>query len=259
MDEACSALRLQQESKPEPIQVLDRDILTLKIELESLKKETDLPSRERREKLQETLKSKQTEVDELMKIWEQEREEIKELKKTQEDLEAARRDLEVAQRVGNFALASELRYSTIPALEAKIPKEGEQSSKQTLLHDSVTSEDIAKVVSRATGIPTDKMMAGDVEKLVHMEEKLRESVKGQDEALKIVAEAVRLQRAGLTSKKGCPSFMFLGPTGVGKTQLCKSLAEFLFSSENAIIRFDMSEVSRLLIRFPFGISRRIIY
>lgn len=241
VDEAASALRLQQESKPEPIQVLDRDILTIQIEIESLKKESDTFSKERREKLETTLKTKREEVDELMKVWEKEKAEIAAIKQTQEDLETAKRDLELAQQTGNFARASELRYSTIPTLQAKIPKEGDTTAGQGLLHDSVTSDDIAKVVSRATGIPTEKLMAGDVEKLVHMEDTLRQSVRGQDQALKAVSDAVRLQRAGLTNEnRPLASFMFLGPTGTGKTELSKRLNEFLFSSQD-LIRFDMSE------------------
>lgn len=257
VDEAASALRLQQESKPEPIQNLDRQIMTIQIELESLRKETDVASRERREKLEETLRQKQEEVGELTKRWEKEREEIEAIKRTKEDLEKARVELEQAQREGNFAKASELRYATIPKLEASLPKDGADGQKgesgDTLLHDSVTADDIASVVSRSTGIPVTKLMAGEVEKLIHMEDTLRQSIRGQDEALTAVANAVRMQRAGLSGEnRPMASFMFLGPTGVGKTELCKKMAGFLFSTETAVIRFDMSEfqekhtVSRLI-------------
>ncbi|KAF3922499.1 hypothetical protein AA313_de0209637 [Arthrobotrys entomopaga] len=253
VDEACSALRLQQESKPEPIQVLDREILTIQIELESLKKETDVMSVDRRKKLQEQLKEKQDEAARLTKIWEAEKAEIASIKTTQEELDIARTELHTAQRTGNFAKASELQYSTIPRLERTIKEISEKQKEGGLLHDSVTSEDIARVVSRATGIPTEKMMAGEVEKLVQMEATIAKQVKGQPEALKVVADAIRLQRAGLTSSnRPTGSFMFLGPTGVGKTLLVKQLANFLFSSEDAVIRFDMSEfmekhtVSRLI-------------
>ncbi|KAK6358933.1 chaperone ATPase hsp78 [Orbilia brochopaga] len=253
VDEACSALRLQQESKPEPIQTLDREILTLQIELESLKKENDPMSVERRTKLQDILKEKQDEAAKLTKIWEEEKAEIASIKTMQEQLDVARTELDVAQRTGDFAKASELRYSTIPRLERTIKEVSEKQTEGGLLHDSVTSDDIARVVSRATGIPTEKMMAGEVEKLVHMEATIGKQVKGQPEALKVVADAIRLQRAGLTSpNRPTGSFMFLGPTGVGKTLLVRQLANFLFSSEDAVIRFDMSEfmekhtVSRLI-------------
>jgi len=258
VDEAASALRLQQESKPDAIQELDRQIMTLQIELESLRKETDVASKERREKLDETLKSKQEEVAKLQEIWDKERAEIEAIKKIKEDLERARIELEQAQREGNFAKASELRYATIPKLQGQLPKDGIEASNtgkdgQSLIHDSVTADDIANVVSRSTGIPVTKLMAGEVEKLVHMEDTLRQSVKGQDEALKAVANAVRMQRAGLSGEnRPIASFMFLGPTGVGKTELCRKISSFLFSTESAMIRFDMSEfqekhtISRLI-------------
>lgn len=257
VDEAASALRLQQESRPDAIQELDRQIMTIQIELESLRKESDISSVERRQKLEETLKAKQETVKRLTEKWENERKEIEEIKQTKEKLEQARLDLEQAQRGGNFAKASELRYATIPTLQQKLPQEGEgkqaPSGSDSLLHDSVTADDIANVVSRTTGIPVTKLMAGEVEKLVRMEDTLRESVKGQDEALHSVANAVRMQRAGLNGEnRPIASFMFLGPTGVGKTELCKKMANFLFSTESAVLRFDMSEfqekhtVSRLI-------------
>ncbi|PYH95935.1 P-loop containing nucleoside triphosphate hydrolase protein [Aspergillus ellipticus CBS 707.79] len=256
VDEAASALRLQQESKPDVIRELDRDITTIQIELESLRKETDISSRERREKLQEDLKIKKEEAAKLTETWEKEKAEIDELKRTKEKLESARFELEQAQREGNFAKAGELRYATIPALEAKLPKEGEEQAtggQTNLIHDSVTADDIGNVVSRTTGIPVNKLMAGEVEKLIKMEDTLRKSVRGQDEALSAVADAVRMQRAGLSGEnRPLASFMFLGPTGVGKTELCKKMAEFLFSTETAVVRFDMSEfqekhtISRLI-------------
>jgi ATP-dependent Clp protease ATP-binding subunit ClpB len=254
VDEAASALRLQQESKPDSIQELDREITTIQIELESLRKETDVTSQERRDKLQEVLKSKQEEVAKLMEVWNKEKEEIETIKRTKEELERARFELQKAQREGNFARAGELRYSVIPDLEGKLPQEGaEVKDGQALIHDSVTPDDIANVVSRTTGIPVTKLMAGEVEKLIHMEDTLRQSVRGQDEALSAVANAVRMQRAGLSGEnRPLASFMFLGPTGVGKTELCKKMAGFLFSTESAVLRFDMSEfqekhtVSRLI-------------
>lgn len=206
MDEAASALRLQQESKPDAIQELDRSIMTIQIELESLRKETDIASKERREALERTLTLKQDEVGLLTEKWEKERAEIEDIKNAKEQLEAARVDLEHAQREGNFAKASELRYARIPELERKT-REGELSEAgasleggSSLIHDSVTSDDIANVVSRSTGIPVSKLMAGDVEKLIHMEDSLRQSVRGQDEALTAVANAVRMQRAGLSGE-----------------------------------------------------------
>ena len=259
VDEAASALRLQQESKPDAIQELDRQIMTIQIELESLRKETDIASKERRDQLEKTLTLKQDEAGALTEKWEKERAEIDEIKKTKEQLEGARLELEQAQREGNFAKASELRYARIPELQKKLPEEegGEKSpsssSSDVLIHDSVTADDIASVVSKSTGIPVTKLMAGEVEKLVRMEDTLRRSVRGQEEALTAVANAVRMQRAGLSGEnRPLASFMFLGPTGVGKTELCKKMAGFLFSTEQAVLRFDMSEfqekhtVSRLI-------------
>ncbi|KAL0938822.1 Heat shock protein 78 (ATPase) [Colletotrichum truncatum] len=252
MDEAASHLKLQHESKPEDIMALDQKIMTIQIELESLRKEKDVASQERREKLQADLKKYEEEIAELTKRWEAERAEIEAVKKTQEDLDKARIELDQAQREGNFGRASELRYSVIPSLEQKIPKDGEKQN-GTLIHDAVTADDIAAVVSRVTGIPISKLTSGHVEKLVHMEDTLRESVRGQDEAIRAVSNAVRLQRAGLSGEnRPTASFFFLGPTGVGKTELCKKLAGFLFSTESAVVRFDMSEfqekhtISRLI-------------
>lgn len=247
MDEAASALRLQQESKPDAIQALDRQVMTIQIELESLRKESDVASVERREKLESTLKQKQAEVSKLTARWDKERAEIEAIKTVKVELELARLELEQAQRENNFAKAGELQYSKIPELEGKLPKEGAEgtaTASGSLLHDSVTADDIADVVSRTTGIPVTKLMAGEVEKLIHMEDSLRLSVRGQDAALHSVANAVRMQRAGLSGEnRPIASFMFLGPTGVGKTLLCKSIANFLFSTESAVVRFDMSEFS----------------
>ena len=247
VDEAASALRLQQESKPDAIQALDREVMTVQIELESLRKETDIASKERRSKLEETLQSKQEEISRLTEIWDREKAEIEAIKRTKEELEKARLGLDQARREGNFGMAGELQYSKIPELESKLPQEGAEvattlQNGETLIHDSVTADDIANVVSRSTGIPVTKLMAGEVEKLIRMEDILRRSVRGQDEALAAVSNAVRMQRAGLSGEnRPIASFMFLGPTGVGKTELCKKMASFLFSTESAVIRFDMSE------------------
>jgi len=235
---------------------LDQRIMTLQIELESLRKETDVASRERREKLQLSLKECQDEAKVLTEKWEKEKASIEAIKKTKEDLEKARVELDQAQRDNNFGRAGELRYSVIPSLESKLPKDGESGmeiSDGTLIHDSVNADDIAAVVSRITGIPVSKLTSGHAEKLINMEASLRESVRGQDEALTAVANAVRMQRAGLNGEnRPLASFFFLGPTGVGKTELCKKMANFLFSTESAVVRFDMSEfqekhtISRLI-------------
>lgn len=256
MDEAASHLKLQHESKPEDIMRLDHKIMTIQIELESLRKENDVASKERREKLEKDLKRNYDEISALNARWDKEKAEIDSVKKVQEDLDKAKFELEQAQRSGNFGRASELRFGVIPDLEQKLPKDGEQAGSEsdaTLIHDSVTADDIANVVSRITGIPVSKLTSGHIEKLVHMEDTLSESVKGQDEAIKAVSNAVRLQRAGLSGEnRPLASFFFLGPTGVGKTELCKKLAAFLFSTESAVVRFDMSEfqekhtISRLI-------------
>ena len=257
VDESASALRLQQESKPDAIQKLDREIMTIQIELESLRKETDVASKERKDKLETSLEAKQKESAELNQVWEKERSEIESIKQTKEELERARVELDQARRDGNFARAGELQYDLIPKLEEKLPIEGNEVSSttdgSTLVHDAVTADDIANVVSRTTGIPVNKLLSGEVEKLIHMEDSLRQSVRGQDEALSAVANAVRQQRAGLSGEnRPLASFFFLGPTGVGKTELCKKMAGFLFSTESAVVRFDMSEfqekhtISRLI-------------
>ena len=253
VDEASSAQRLQHESKPDAIQELDHAIMTIQIELESLRKETDVASTERREKLEEELKAKTDEATRLTAVWETERAELEASKAAKEELENARNELEQAQREGNFGKASELRYSTIPKLGERLSKADGDTSKDVLLRDSVTATDIEAVVSRQTGIPVNRLLSGELERLVNMEDILRQSIRGQDEALTAVADAVRAQRAGLSrDNKPIASFVAVGPTGVGKTELCKKLALFLFSNESAMIRFDMSEfqdkytVNRLL-------------
>ena len=253
VDEAASAQRLQQESKPDTIQELDRQIMTIQIELESLRKETDVSSKERSQQLENTLEKLRQEAASLTAIWEKEKSEIQAIKTAQEDLENARIELERARREGDFGRASELQYSVIPRIQSRLPVEGSKDKVSGLIHDTVTPDDIAAVVSRMTGIPLDKLSSGEVEKLVHMEDILRQSVRGQDEALASVANAVRMQRAGISgANRPLASFLFAGPTGVGKTELCKKLASFLFSTESAMIRYDMSEfqerhtISRLI-------------
>lgn len=256
VDEACSTLRLQHESRPDAITHLDRQIMTIQIELESLRKEEDQLSVDRTTKLEEELKVKEEELKELTLKWEAEKKAIDEVKQAKADLEQARFDLEESQREGNYGKASELQYSTIPKLQELVKEltESEDAAKSlSILHDSVTSDDIAAVISKMTGIPLSNLMKGEKDKLLDMELILKQHVVGQDEAIHSVSDAVRLQRAGLTSdKRPIASFMFLGPTGTGKTELTKQLAEFLFNDKSSVIRFDMSEfqekhtVSRLI-------------
>ncbi|CAJ0833239.1 14587_t:CDS:2, partial [Entrophospora sp. SA101] len=253
VDEACSKLRLQQESKPEAIEDLDRQIITLRIEMESLRKETDPVSNERRQKIQKELDEKQAESNKLNDIWQEERVKLQEIKSIKLKLEQARIELESAQRQGNFTKASELRYGVIPELEKQLPIDGEDQETGSLIHERVTADDIGSVISRMTGIPIHNLLRSERDRLLHMEKTLSQRVVGQDEAIKSVSEAVRLSRAGLqSSTRPIASFLFLGPTGVGKTELCKAIAEFLFDTESSIIRVDMSEYME-----KFAVSRLV--
>ncbi len=241
IDEAASRLRMEVDSKPEEIDELDRRIIQLKIEREALKKETDPASKERLEKLEKELADLEEKSAELTAVWQAEKEKLSEAQKLKEQLEQARLELEQVQREGNLTRAGELAYSVIPELERKI-QEAEAAASHRMLNEEVTAEDVAAVVSRWTGIPVDKMLEGEREKLLHMEDDLRRRVVGQDDALVAVANAVRRARAGLQDpNRPLGSFMFLGPTGVGKTELTKALAEILFDDENALVRVDMSE------------------
>ncbi len=241
VDEASSRLRMQVDSKPEEIDELDRRIVQLKIEREALKKEKDKASKERLEKLEEELKKLEAESADLTGQWKAEKEKLNAGQVTTEKLDRARIELEQAERDGNWEKASELKYSIIPALEEKL-KEAAGGETQNLINEEVGADDIAYIVSKWTGIPVDKMLEGEREKLLCMEEKLSERVIGQDEAVKAVANAVRRSRAGLQDQnRPIGSFLFLGPTGVGKTELTKALAEFLFDDEHAMVRLDMSE------------------
>ncbi|AEY96761.1 FAEL223Cp [Eremothecium gossypii FDAG1] len=253
VDEACAVLRLQHESKPDSIQAIDRAIMTMEIELESLRKEEDPVSLERADALKKSLKEKNDELEKLTKVWDKEKKEIEAIKSAKATLEQAKIDLEIAQREGDYGKASELRYAKIPQLEKTISESEKSGSKNNILHDAVTADDISAVVSKMTGIPVSSMFKGDKDRLLNMEQSLTKRVVGQDEAISAICQAVRLQRAGLTSsKRPIASFMFLGPTGTGKTELTKALSEFLFDNESNVIRFDMSEfqekhtVSRLI-------------
>jgi ATP-dependent Clp protease ATP-binding subunit ClpA len=247
VDEACSSLRLQHESKPDAIMELDRSIMTIQIELESLRKETDEISKERRSKLEDSLKLKRDELSRLTEIWEAQKSELDRIKNLKLEIEKAKNDLDIKRRENNFADASKLQYDTIPALESKLndlikKQDNPDENENTLLHESVTSDDIARVISKATGIPVQNMMKGEKDKLLYIEDVLKGRVIGQDDPISKISNAIRLQRAGLTDeKRPIASFMFLGPTGTGKTELTKAVADFLFDNENSIIRFDMSE------------------
>ncbi|CAM3505269.1 ATP-dependent chaperone ClpB [Halomonas lysinitropha] len=245
IDEASSRIRMELDSKPEEMDRLDRRLIQLKMEREHLKKETDEASKKRLESLEEQIGELEREYADLDEIWKAEKASIQGAGQFKEELDKARIELEQAKRQGDLARMSEIQYGVIPALEKKIAESSEaeaDTSKHTLLRSNVTEEEIAEVVSRWTGIPVAKMLEGERDKLLRMEEALHERVIGQDEAVTAVANAVRRSRAGLADpNRPNGSFLFLGPTGVGKTELCKSLANFLFDTEEAMVRIDMSE------------------
>ncbi|WP_327752529.1 ATP-dependent chaperone ClpB [Sphingobium sp. SJ10-10] len=241
MDEAASRLRMEVESKPEEIETLDRRIIQLKIEREALRKETDKASADRLAALEEDLANLEQQSAELTQRWQAEKDKIAGESKLKEQLDAARVELEQAQRAGDLAKAGELAYGRIPELERKLA-EAQNVTQGAMLREEVTSEDIASVVSRWTGIPVDRMLEGEREKLLAMEAELAKRVIGQADAVKAVATAVRRSRAGLQDpNRPLGSFLFLGPTGVGKTELTKALAGFLFDDDSAMVRIDMSE------------------
>ena len=249
MDEAASRLRMQVDSKPEALDELDRRVIQLKIEREALKKETDTASKDRLGKLEKELADLEDRSNAMSATWKAEKDQVQETQKLKEQLDQARSEIEVAQRRGDFARAGELTYSIIPGIEAKLAKAADGK----LVSEAVTAESIAGVVSRWTGVPVDKMLEGERAKLIRMEDELRKRVIGQEDALKAVAHAVRRARAGLQDpNRPIGSFLFLGPTGVGKTELTKALASFLFDDDKAMVRIDMSEfmekhaVSRLI-------------
>ncbi len=241
VDEAASRLRMEIDSKPEELDELDRRILQLKIEREALRKETDAASVDRLEKLETELVGLEEDSADLTARWQSEKAQLADAQKIKEQLDQARSDLAQAQRSGDLARAGEIAYGLIPGLEEKL-RAADEAGERASLEEAVTEEHIAGIVSRWTGIPVDKMLAGERDKLLAMETKLSERVIGQDDALRAVAHAVRRARAGLQDpRRPIGSFLFLGPTGVGKTELTKTLAQFLFDDENAILRMDMSE------------------
>ena len=244
MDEAASRIRLEMDSKPEELDRLDRRLIQLKIEREALKKEKDKASKARLIELEETIAEVAKEASALDEVWAAEKAQTHGVQAIKEELDRAEIDLEQARRAGDLARMSEIQYGVIPSLERRMAEaqEANESDEGKLVRSRVTEEEIAEVVSRWTGIPVAKMLEGEKDKLLQMEEALHARVVGQDTAVTAVANAVRRSRSGLSDpKRPNGSFLFLGPTGVGKTELCKSLAEFLFDSEDAMVRIDMSE------------------
>ncbi len=246
MDEAAARIKMEIDSKPESMDKLFRRLIQLKIEREAVRRETDEASRKRLSLLEEEIARLEHEYADLEEIWKAEKAQVQGNQHVKEELDKAKAEMEVAQRKGDLQKASELKYGKIPQLEAQLrqsdQKAQENAAPLKLLRTQVGTEEIAEVVSRATGIPVARMMQGEREKLLHMEDELHRRVVGQDEAVRLVSAAIRRSRAGL-SDPGKPygSFLFLGPTGVGKTELCKALASFLFDSEDHLIRIDMSE------------------
>jgi len=241
VDEAASRLRMEVDSKPEELDALDRQILQLQIEAEALKKEDDQASMDRLERLEDELSSLMAQSAEMTAKWQAERDKLNDARQIKEDLDRARAELEQAKREGNFARAGELQYGRIPELEQKL-QVAESSESDVMVEEAVRPEQIAEVVERWTGIPTSRMLEGEREKLLRMEEELGKRVIGQRAAVHAVSNAVRRARAGLNDEnRPLGSFLFLGPTGVGKTELTKAVAEFLFDDDSAMVRIDMSE------------------
>ena len=245
IDEAASLIKMEIDSKPESMDKLDRRVIQLKIEREAVKKERDEASRKRLELLESEIKRLEREYSDLESIWKEEKAAVQGSQHVKEELEKVKLEMEAAKRKGDWQKVSEIQYGRIPQLEAQLKQADKASGtegKAKLLRTQVGAEEIAEVVSRATGIPVSKMMQGEREKLLLMEDRLHKRVIGQNEAVRLVSDAIRRSRAGLSDpSKPYGSFLFLGPTGVGKTELCKALAEFLFDSEDHLVRIDMSE------------------
>ncbi len=243
IDEAASRIRMEIDSKPEAMDRLERRIIQLKIEREALKKESDEASKKRLKTLEEQLQGLEKEFADLEEIWKAEKAAVQGAAHIKEELERARLELEAARRAGDLTRMAELQYGKLPELEKRLTQATAAEQKETrLLRNKVTEEEIAEVVSKWTGIPVSKMLAGEREKLLKMEDAVRRRVVGQDEAVRIVSNAIRRSRAGLADpRRPTGSFLFLGPTGVGKTELARALAEFLFDAEDALVRIDMSE------------------
>jgi len=242
IDEAGSRIRMEIDSMPEEMDRLDRRLIQLKMEREAVRKEKDDASRKRLDKLEEDIASLDRAYADLREVWSAEKSSVQGAQDVKSELEKARVEMDQARRAGDLSRMSELQYGRIPDLEKKLHSAQEQETETTLLRNKVTEEEIAEVVSKWTGIPVSRMLEGEREKLLRMEAELHRRVVGQDEAITAVADAVRRSRAGLSDpNRPNGSFLFLGPTGVGKTELCKSLAEFLFDSEDAMVRIDMSE------------------
>ncbi|SDA16157.1 ATP-dependent Clp protease ATP-binding subunit ClpB [Nitrosospira sp. Nsp18] len=254
IDEAAARIRMEIDSKPEVMDRLDRRLIQLKIEREAVKKEKDEASQKRLGLLEDEIAKLEREYADLEEVWKAEKSQVQGSQHIKEEMEKVKLEIEAATRKGDWQKVSELQYGRIPQLEAQLQSQlnnqqqsemagqGAAESKPKLLRTQVGAEEIAEVVSRATGIPVSKMMQGEREKLLHMEQKLHDRVVGQDEAVRLVSDAIRRSRAGLSDpNRPYGSFLFLGPTGVGKTELCKALAGFLFDSEDHLIRIDMSE------------------
>ena len=243
VDEAASHIRMEIDSKPESMDRIERRLIQLKIEREALRKESDEASRERLARLESEIDAAEREFSDLEEIWNAEKAEVQGVQHVKEALERARTELEAAQRGGDLTRMAELQYGSIPALEKQIEAAGRADAREMqLLRHAVTEEEIAGIVSKWTGIPVSRMLEGEREKLLRMEDLLHERVVGQDEAVGAIANAIRRSRAGLSDPhRPNGSFLFLGPTGVGKTELCRALAEFLFDTEDAMVRIDMSE------------------
>jgi ATP-dependent Clp protease ATP-binding subunit ClpB len=243
IDEAASQIRMEIDSKPESMDKLDRKLVQLKIERMALKKEKDKASKERFKELEAHIKKLEKEYADFEEIWKREKSVVQGAQHLKEALEQAKSDLELAHRDNDLAKMSELQYGKIPELEAKIAEaESADTQEMTLLRNKVTEAEIAHIVARWTGIPVDKMMEGEKDKLLQMESIIHKRLVGQDKAVTVISDAVRRSRAGLSDpNRPDGSFMFMGPTGVGKTELTKALADFLFDTEQAIVRIDMSE------------------